>query len=81
MAIESVAASHHIVSANYDGREVNEAHEPEAGYLAVVVGDNVELLCNASPGHSQNRWPSYAYGRRLLDAEEGWIPMACLMRG
>lgn len=78
MLSEAAAAGHHVAKVEYDGREVNEAHEPEGGYLAVVVGDRVVVLSDATPGHSENKWPSYAYGRRVRDAEEGWIPMGCL---
>jgi len=77
---ETVAADYHTAKVEYDGREVSEAQEPEGGYLAVGVGDRVELLSDGAPGHGANRWPSYAYGRRLRDAEEGWIPVGCLMR-
>lgn len=74
-------AAQRVVVASYDGKEVDESGQPEAGYLVLAVGDVVKPLCDPVAGHSRSQAASYVYGRRMSGSsigEEGWIPTSFL---
>ena len=62
---------------NYDASEVDEAGNPEGGYLRVRIGQRITIEHEALPGHARNLYDQYIFAR-LDDHEQGWLPTACL---
>lgn len=78
VAVEAGPAGARTATEVYDAREMNEAREEEGGYLRLAPGDRVLLLSDPSPGHAANQHGSYAFGQRVSDGEQGWVPVSCL---
>ena len=48
----------------YDGRELTESGSgPKGGYLAVELGEPLELLGSVAPGHARNQHQRYRFAR------------------
>jgi len=68
-----------VVVLHYDATELAEDGRPEGGYLALSVGERLELRGAPVPGHSANQARHYFYGQKLEDrSSAGWFPTHCI---
>lgn len=76
--VKSGSSGAALVTADYDGEEVDEATGlPDTGYLPVQVGDMLTPLAAPAPGHSRNRFACYVFAERRGGgtSSRGWVPM------
>ena len=62
----------------YDGREISERGFQEDGYLAVDIGERIEIMSKMYPGHSNNTESFYVYAKCMERDSEGWLPASVI---
>ena len=62
----------------YDGKEISERGIQENGYLAVDIGDHIEVMSKKYPGHRSNTAPFYVYAKCTKRGSEGWLPASVI---
>ena len=77
---DSASSSINILSAltRYDGREISERGFQENGYLAVDIGDHIEVMSEQYPGHRKNTESFYVYAKCVESGSEGWLPASVI---
>ena len=77
---DSARSAINILSAltRYDAREISESGVPENGYLAVDIGDHIEVMSEQYPGHSKNKESFYVYAKCVESSSEGWLPASVI---
>ena len=77
---DSARSGINILSAltRYGGREISESGVPEIGYLAVDIGDHIEVMSEQCPGHRKNKESFYVYAKCVESNCEGWLPASVI---
>lgn len=77
--IEYTSGSVYSARCAYDAMELGENGVQEHGYLILEVDWQVTMISNAQQGHTKNRYPEYAWAKRVRDGIEGWVPLKVLV--